>query len=93
MLTLTKRPPGPGFPLTSSLFFEVVAKEFFLNDLIGGHPTTCALSNKEEDTITNNHNFHIKLHNPQLKISSYLAAGALLLLEAPKGLRVAPFVA
>ena len=44
MLTLIKRALGPSFPSTSSLFFEVVASVFFLNDLIGGQPTTCALS-------------------------------------------------
>ena len=46
MLTLTKRAPGTAFPSTSSLFFEVEANEFFLNDLIGGQPTTCALPHK-----------------------------------------------
>lgn len=44
MLTFTKSAAGPGLPSTSSLFLEVVANEFFLNDLIGGQPTTCALS-------------------------------------------------
>lgn len=45
MLTFTKSAAGPGFPSTSSLLFlEAVAIEFFLNDLIGGQPTTCALS-------------------------------------------------
>uniref|UniRef100_A0A2P2IU56 Auxin-responsive protein n=1 Tax=Rhizophora mucronata TaxID=61149 RepID=A0A2P2IU56_RHIMU len=44
MLTLTKKAPGPTFPSTSSLFFELVANEFFLNDFTGGQPTTCALA-------------------------------------------------
>ena len=43
MLTLTNKAPGPAFPSTSSVFFEVVASVFFLKDLIGGQPTTCAL--------------------------------------------------
>jgi hypothetical protein len=43
MLTLINKAPGPALPSTSSVFFEVVAREFFLNDLMGGQPTTCAL--------------------------------------------------
>ena len=43
MLTLIKSAPAIAFPSTSSLFFEVVANVFFLKDLMGGQPTTCAL--------------------------------------------------
>lgn len=51
MLTLTKRASGPAFPSTSSVFLEEVANEFFLNDLIGGQPTTCALQMEEDHRI------------------------------------------
>lgn len=43
MLTFTNKAQGPGFPSTSSLFFEVAAKMFLRYDLTGGHPTTWAL--------------------------------------------------
>jgi len=57
MLTFTKSAVGPGFPSTSSLLFlEALAIEFFLNDLIGGQPTTCAL-------------LHMKIYHNRIRIS------------------------
>lgn len=75
MLTFTKSAPGPGFPSTSSLFFEVVANEFFLNDLIGGQPTTCALSWGGLDINYEQSKISIIL----ILFFTYLGAGALLL--------------
>lgn len=40
MLTLTYMQLESGFPSTSLFFDEFVARVFFRNDRIGGHPTT-----------------------------------------------------